>query len=262
MGRGMRPQQATQSTQIAILRILVILPALNESANIGRAVRSIRDVMEHFVANPTEKHQYAVDILVINDGSSDNTADVAREAGALVVNMPYNVGIGAAVQTGFKFAHRHDYDMVLRLDGDGQHASESIPLLLNRLVEGDVDVVIGTRLGSDYHTPLARQAGIFILTGLLRLMTRRAVTDPTSGFVCFNRQAIALFAQLYPHDYPEPEAIIVMHRNGLRWCEVPVRFLEREFGASRFDNPLRSAYYMIKVILAILINMLRRPVRL
>lgn len=232
-------------------RLLVILPALNESANIAQAVTGIRQVLADA--------PYEADVLVINDGSQDATARVASDAGALVVNMPYNVGIGAAVQTGFKFAERLGYDYVLRLDGDGQHASESIPQLLERMALQDVDVVIGTRFGSDYRTPPGRRLGIFILTRLLRLITGQPVSDPTSGFACFNRVAISLFAQQYPHDYPEPEAIIVMHRHQLRWTEVPVRFLARAHGTSSFNSPLRGAYYMVKVILAILINLLRRP---
>jgi glycosyltransferase involved in cell wall biosynthesis len=251
--RASSTTQPAPQTRATTQGLLVVLPALNEAENIGRAVGSIREVLGAM-------SHYTVDVLVVNDGSRDATSDVAREAGALVVDMPYNVGIGAAVQTGFKFAHQHGYDVVLRLDGDGQHASESIPRLLERLGQDDVDVVIGSRFGSDYKTPIARRLGILILTQLLRTMTRQPISDPTSGFACFNRRAIALFAKFYPHDYPEPEAIIVMHRNDIRWCEVPVRFLEREHGISRFDNPLRSAYYMVKVILAILINMLRRPV--
>jgi len=239
----------TQSDHTTINTTLVVLPALNEAENIARVVRNIKTML------PT------ADVLVINDGSSDQTGFVAYKAGAIVLSMPYNVGIGAAVQTGFKFAHTHGYKVVLRLDGDGQHSSDSIPTLLNRLAEPDVDMVIGSRwlaVDGDYGTPLARRFGIFILTSLLSIMTRQRITDPTSGFAAFNQRAIALFARLYPHDYPEPEAIIVLYRSGLKLAEVPVKMLPREHGESAFVSPFQSAYYMLKVILAILINMLRR----
>ncbi len=229
-------------------RTLIILPALNEAGNIARTVQGIR------------AHVPWADVLVINDGSTDNTAAEAQEAGAIVVNMPYNVGIGAAVQTGFKYARRQQYSVMARLDGDGQHSTDDTVRLLERLAQGDVDVVIGSRfLGKgDYRTPLGRRAGIGILSTLLRWITHQPISDPTSGFAVFNRRAIALFAEMYPHDYPEPEAIVLMHKSGLKRAEIPVTFKAREHGVSQFTAPGRSAYYMLKVTLAILINTLRR----
>jgi len=229
-------------------RTLIILPALNEAGNIARTVQGIR-------ANVPW-----ADVLVINDGSTDDTATEAEDAGAIVVNMPYNVGIGAAVQTGFKYARRAGYEVMARLDGDGQHSTDDTVRLLERLAQGDVDVVIGSRfLGAgEYRTPLTRRAGIGILSSLLRMITKQPITDPTSGFAVFNRRAIALFAQMYPHDYPEPEAIVLMHKSGLKRTEIAVTFKNREFGVSQFTAPGRSAYYMLKVTLAILINTLRR----
>lgn len=232
-------------------KCLIILPAYNEVGNIGKTVRRIRQALPN------------VDVLVINDGSHDETAEEAGEAGAIVLNMPYNVGIGAAVQTGFKYAASHDYECVVRNDGDGQHAAGDIERLLATLAQGEVDVVIGSRfLGDgDYGTPPLRRVGISVLTLLLRTITRQAITDPTSGFAAFNQRAIKFFARSYPHDYPEPEAIVLIHRSGLRMCEIPVHFLPREHGTSSFTAPTRSIYYMIKVTLAILINLLRqRPV--
>ena len=185
----------------------------------------------------------------------------ARTAGAQVLELPYNLGIGAAVQAGFQFARAHDYDIVLRNDGDGQHAPENNIDLLARLEPGDVDVVIGSRFidaHGDYGTPLLRRLGSAILAGLLTRIISQRVTDPTSGCAAFNRRAIDLFAQAYPHDYPEPEAIVMLHRSGLRQVEAPVRMIPRQHGDSSI-TPLRSVYYMIKVILAILINLLRRP---
>ena len=230
-------------------RILVILPALNEGRNIALAVRRIRALLPQ------------ADALVINDGSSDDTSAEAKSAGAQVLELPYNLGIGAAVQAGFQFARANNYDIVLRNDGDGQHAPEANIELLARLQAGDVDVVIGSRFidaRGDYGTPLPRRLGSAILARLLSAIIGQRVTDPTSGCAAFNRRAINLFADAYPHDYPEPEAIVMLHRSGLRQVEAPVKMMPRQHGDSSI-TPLRSVYYMIKVILAILINLLRRP---
>ena len=230
-------------------RILVILPALNEGRNIARAVRGIQALLPH------------ADALVINDGSSDDTSAVAQSAGAHVLELPFNLGIGAAVQAGFQFARANDYDIVLRNDGDGQHAPEANIALLARLETGDVDVVIGSRFidaQGDYGTPLPRRLGSAILARLLSAIISQRVTDPTSGCAAFNRCAIKLFSDAYPHDYPEPEAIVMLHRSGLRQVEAPVKMIPRQHGDSSI-TPLRSVYYMLKVILAILINLLRRP---
>ena len=230
-------------------RILVILPALNEGRNIALAARRIRALLPQ------------VDALVINDGSSDDTSAAASSAGAQVLELPYNLGIGAAVQAGFQFARANDYDIVLRNDGDGQHSPEANLELLARLQAGEVDVVIGSRFidaHGDYGTPLPRRLGSAILARLLSAIIGQRVTDPTSGCAAFNRRAINLFADAYPHDYPEPEAIVMLHRSGLRQAEAPVKMMPRQHGDSSI-TPLRSVYYMIKVILAILINLLRRP---
>ena len=229
-------------------RILVILPAYNESRNIAGVVHGVRDQLP------------GADVLVIDDGSFDGTGGEAGGAGALVLELPYNVGIGAAVQAGFQFAAARDYDIVLRNDGDGQHTPQANLDLIEKLRAEKVDVVIGSRfLGAagDYGTPLLRRLGSGILARLLSLITRRRVTDPTSGCAAFNRHAIQLFAQAYPHDYPEPEAIVIAHRSGLRQVEIPVKMIPRQHGNSSI-TPLRSVYYMIKVMLAILINLLRK----
>ena len=228
--------------------ILVILPAYNEGLNIARTVRDIRAQLP------------AVDVLVVNDGSLDDTAAEARAAGAHVLELPFNVGIGAAVQAGFQYAAAKDYHIALRNDGDGQHAPENNLELLRCLEAHAVDVVIGSRFISargDYGTPLLRRLGSGILARLLSAITNQRVTDPTSGCSAYNRKAIQLLARFYPHDYPEPEAIVILHRSGLRQIEVPVKMIPRRHGQSSI-TPIRSVYYMIKVILAILINLLRR----
>lgn len=230
-----------------MIAVLVILPAFNEAANIANTVNRIR------------QHMPEADILVISDGSTDNTVDVARKAGAQVLNLPCNVGIGAAVQTAFKFAVQYQYDIVVRNDGDGQHVPEDIPRLIKALGENQMDVVIGSRFlqGGDYGTPPLRRFGIVIISALLSRITGWRITDPTSGFNAYNRRAIRLFSQHYPHDYPEPEAIMLMHRSGLKMMEVPVRMQPREHGTSSI-TPVRSAFYMFNVLLAILITLLRR----
>jgi hypothetical protein len=230
-------------------KTLVILPAYNEAANIVRTIADVRQKMP------------AADVLVVNDGSVDDTGQLAEEAGALVLHLPYNVGIGAGVQTAFRFALSYQYEVVVRNDGDGQHAPDGIQRLLTRLQAGDVDVVVGSRFlgeGGDYGTPVARRLGIGILSALLSAIIRQPITDPTSGFAAFNHRAIRLFAHYYPHDYPEPEALVVAHRAGLRIAEIPVTMRPREGGQSSI-TPARSVYYMLKVTLAILINLLRQP---
>jgi hypothetical protein len=227
--------------------VLVILPALNEAASIAKTVTRIRQQVPQ------------ADILVINDGSKDNTAEVARAAGALVLSLPCNVGIGAAVQTAFKFAMQYQYEVVIRNDGDGQHDPTYISRLMQTLCDEQLDVVIGSRFlqDGDYGTPPLRRLGIGVICVVLRRITGWHITDPTSGFNAYNQRAIRLFSQHYPHDYPEPEAIMLMHRSGLKMREVPVQMLPREHGTSSI-TPIRSAFYMFNVLLAILITLLRR----
>ena len=229
-------------------RTLIIVPALNESGSIAHVVRQILDHVPH------------ADVVVVNDGSTDDTADIARAAGAIVLDLPYNVGIGAAMQTGFQYADAHGYDVAVQTDGDGQHPASEIPRLLDALINSEADVVIGSRFIEDrgYEQGPLRRAGGRILSRVLRLATGLTVTDPTSGFRASNRRALALCAQLYPHDYPEPEAIIIFQRAGLTIHEIPITMSQRLAGVSSI-TPLRSAYYMTKVILSILINLLRAP---
>lgn len=228
-------------------RTLVIIPALNEQDSIAQVVQSIRQAVPW------------ADVAVMNDGSSDHTGEIAEAAGAVVLHLPYNVGIGASVQTGFRFADQAGYDVVVRSDGDGQHTPEDIPCLIRALDERQADLVIGSRYLNNqggYTSSTARRAGSLILARLISGITGCSITDPTSGLIAANRRTIRLCARSYPHDYPEPEAIVVLHRAGLRIVEVPVTMKPRSGGRSSITS-LRSAYYMIKVILAILIGLLR-----
>ena len=203
-----------------------------------------------------------LDVVVIDDGSSDATAQRAAAAGAAVVSLPFNLGIGGAVQTGFKYALDHGYDTVIRLDGDGQHDPLQIPNLLAPLERDEADVVVGSRFAEgsgDYKPPFARRAGIRWFAHLVSILTRQKLTDTTSGFQAVNARAIRLFAADYPHDYPEVEAAVMVVRHELRILEVPAQMRSRETGRSSITL-LRSLYYAIKVTLALLVGIFRRRV--
>ena len=231
-------------------RRLAIVPARNEEEAVARVVEELRGFDSE------------LDVVVIDDGSEDLTAERAAAAGAAVVSLPFNLGIGGAVQTGFKYALAHGYETVIRLDGDGQHDPQQIPNLLAPLARGDADVVVGSRFaegGGDYRAPFARRAGIRWFAHLVSLLTRQKLTDTTSGFQAVNARAIRLFAADYPHDYPEVEAAVMVVRHRLRIVEVPARMRGRETGRSSITL-LRSLYYAIKVTLALLVGIFRRRI--
>ncbi|MFN3428421.1 MAG: glycosyltransferase family 2 protein [Candidatus Sericytochromatia bacterium] len=232
-------------------RVLAIVPAYNEQEAIAGTIAGLR------------RQAPEMDVLVVNDGSLDRTAAVARATGeAIVVDLPCNLGIGGAVQTGFKYAERHGYDMAIQFDADGQHLSSEIDKLLAPLRAGAADVVLGSRflgLKSFSSTP-ARRLGIYMFYLVNSLLIGQAITDNTSGFRAYNRRAIAFLADHYPTDYPEPEAVILLKKNGFTLAEVPVAMQARQGGASSIAG-LWSAYYMVKVMLAIAVTSLRKPVR-
>jgi glycosyltransferase involved in cell wall biosynthesis len=229
-------------------RMIAVVPAYEEEAAIGAVVRELTATDARF------------DVVVVDDGSADNTAAVAAAAGATVVQLPYNLGIGAAVQTGFRFALQRGYDVAVRLDGDGQHDPRELRKLLAPLESGEADIVTGSRFADDdpaYRPPLARRVGIVFFARLVSVLTGQRVTDTTSGFQALNRRAIALFAEDYPSDYPEVEATLLVLKHRLRLVEVPVRMREREHGTSSITF-VSSVYYMLKVTLALLIAMFRK----
>lgn len=233
---------------MTVRRVLAVVPAYNEERAIGAIVDEIRAFDPSF------------DVVVVDDGSADATSRVAAAHGAAVVTLPYNLGIGGAVQTGFKYALEHGYELAVRLDGDGQHDPAELPKLLAPVERGDADIVTGSRFadGSPTHRPpLARRIGIMWFARLVSLLTRQRVTDTTSGFQALNERGIALFAGEYPSDYPEVEATVLVYKHRLRLEEVPVRMREREHGESSITF-IRSVYYMLKVTLALLVAMLRR----
>jgi glycosyltransferase involved in cell wall biosynthesis len=231
---------------------LAVIPAYNEQASIARVIDSLNEHVPHF------------DILVIDDGSTDGTGRIAADLGARVVRHSFNLGIGGAVQCGFIYALEHGYDYMVQVDGDGQHCADEIARL-QRAMDADprLDMVCGSRFLTKEHgypAPVSRRTGIHIFAFLMSHIVGQRVSDPTSGFRLYNRRAITLFARDYPHDYPEAEAVLMVHHHRLRMAEVPVRMLRRDGGVSSIRSG-KSVYYMIKVLFAIFIGLARaRPV--
>jgi glycosyltransferase involved in cell wall biosynthesis len=231
---------------------LAVVPAYNEARTVGGVVRALHEQAPHY------------DVLVVDDGSTDRTADLAERAGARVLRLPFNVGIGGAVQAGFKFARENGYRYLVQVDADGQHDPAEIRSLESALdSDPRVDMVCGSRfLTSDcqYPAPISRRTGIHVFAYILSRVVGQRVSDPTAGFRLYNRRAIDLFARDYPHDYPEVEAVLMVHFHQLRMREVPVRMYKRGGGASSITSG-KSVYYMIKVLLAIVVGLVRaRPV--
>jgi len=230
-------------------RYLAVVPAYNESSTIERVIRSLR------------KYAPRYDVLVVDDGSTDDTGARARARGARTARHPFNLGIGGAMQTGFTFAKENGYDYMVQVDGDGQHQAREIAKLEAAIeLDSDLDMVCGSRfIGADYRypAPISRRTGIHVFAFLLTRIVRQPISDPTSGFRLFNRRAIALFARDYPHDYPEVEAVLLLHHHRLRMREVPVEMSERGGGVSSIRSG-KSAYYMIKVLLALFVALARR----
>lgn len=230
-------------------RIVFIVPAYNEQASLPATVQDLRTYW------PT------ADIVVVNDGSADATATVARTLGVVLLDLPFNLGIGGAVQTGLIFAAQQNYEVAIQFDGDGQHRADEVGKLLEKLRQAGCDVVIGSRfLGrTEYRAPLLRRIGIGVFRSVNSLLLRRKITDNTSGFRAYNHAAIAFLASNYPHDYPEPESVVTLCRHGFEVVEVAVSMRERQGGRSSITF-LRSIYYMCKVLLAIVIGATRRKV--
>ncbi|MCF8230128.1 MAG: glycosyltransferase family 2 protein [Bacteroidales bacterium] len=230
------------------LKVLIIIPAYNEEDNIVGVIHEIHEDFPNFY------------ILVINDGSIDNTSELARSTGlARVIDLPVNMGIGAAVQTGFKYAHKNGYDITLQFDGDGQHMVKEISKIVDPVIQGDVDMMIGSRFVQNlesYKSQPVRRLGIKIFNFISYLLIRQRIKDQTSGFRAFNKELIGFLAKYYPVDYPEPEVIILLGKNGFKIGEVFTQMRERQGGASSI--PLsRGPFYMTKVLLAMFMAALR-----
>jgi glycosyltransferase involved in cell wall biosynthesis len=234
---------------IVTQRKLAVVPAYNEADSVGNVVRSLR------------AHAPEYEVLVVDDGSTDATTKTARDAGARVVRLPFNLGIGGCVQSGFQYALENGYDCAVQVDGDGQHDAAEIRRLERAMRHEQVDMVCGSRFLTEeltYPAPVSRRTGIHLFAFLLSRIVGQRVTDPTSGFRLYNRRGIAVFARDYPHDYPEVEAVLMVHWHRLRMCEVPVRMFSRNGGVSSITGSGKSAYYMVKVLLAILVGLARR----
>lgn len=231
-------------------KILIIMPAYNEAGSIGDVITAIKNEVSD------------ADILVVNDGSRDNTGKIARGLNADVIDLPYNMGIGVAMQTGYKYALLNDYNVAIQVDADGQHPPDQINHLISSLVKGDADLVIGSRfLGSgEYQPSLARNIGIRIFSMVISLITGQRLTDTTSGFRAANKRVINFFARNYPEDYPEVEALVLLRKARFNIMEIPIRMKARTAGQSSI-TPLHAIYYMIKVLLAVFIDILKKVER-
>jgi hypothetical protein len=231
-------------------KVLVIIPAYNEAENIEHVVRHMRE----------QAPQY--DYLVVNDGSTDDTLKLCRQAGFRYLDLSINMGIGGAVQAGYIYAYKNDYDIAVQMDGDGQHDIAYLEQMLAPILADKADVVIGSRFlkKEGFQSTAGRRLGINILSGLIRLTTGKKIVDVTSGYRAVNRRFIDIYSKDYPTDYPEPEAIVaaIMHRGRVQ--EVPVQMRAREGGTSSITFK-KSIYYMIKVTIAILICRLSYGVR-
>ena len=229
-------------------KILVIIPAYNEVGSVGKVVEEV--------------HTYfpQAEVLVVNDGSTDLTSEIAKSKGAIVLNLPFNLGIGGAMQAGYQYAYEKGYDIAIQVDADGQHDPKEIPKLLHALTEKKVDMVIGSRfLGdSEFKSSMMRRIGISIFSRVISTIAKQKITDPTSGFRAVNRKAIQLFASNYPQDYPEPEAVVLLHQCRLKMGEIQVGMSKRYSGESSITK-IRSVYYMVKVLLAIFVDCFKKP---
>lgn len=230
------------------MKTLVIIPAYNEEENISLILQQI-----------AEQKEIKPDILVVNDYSTDQTSKICKKTGVKVIDLACNLGIGGAVQTGYKYAFRHKYDFAVQIDGDGQHDAKYLADLIKPLEENNADIVIGSRFiaKEGFQSTIMRRLGIKFFSDLIKLLTGQKITDPTSGFRACNSKVIELFAQKYPKDYPEPESIVFLKRNNFKILEIPVVMKERLGGKSSIIH-LKPAYYMIKVTLAMIIENLRK----
>ena len=229
------------------MKKLIIIPAYNESENIENTVKDIQKKAPDF------------DYVIINDCSGDNTRQICEANGFNIVNLPVNLGIGGAVQTGYKYACRYGYDIAVQVDGDGQHDPAFLNEMAETLIKEEADMLIGSRFleKEGFQSSKIRRVGISYFTWLIKLFTRKKITDPTSGLRMINSDIIEIFAESYPRDYPEPDSVVHVIRLGKNVREIPVIMRERQGGKSsiRFFS---SIYYMIKVTVAILTELMRK----
>lgn len=228
-------------------RCLIIVPAFNEGGSISKLIDRLQRALPE------------MDVVVIDDGSTDGTAMLAEKRSNIVC-LPFNLGIGGAMQTGYRYADLHDYDVAIQVDGDGQHRPCEVRKLVQRLVSGQADLIVGSRFleQSGYRQHPLRSLGSLILRLTLRLLINRDITDCTSGFRAANRNVIRAFAHWYPEDYPEPEVILLLHRAGYNVEEAPTRMRRRRSGRSSIGS-ITGIFYVLKVLFCLLLDMARRP---
>ena len=229
------------------MKKLIIIPAYNESASIEKTVQEIERFAPEF------------DYIIINDCSTDGTEDICRKRGFPVISLPVNLGIGGAVQTGYRYALEKGYDMAVQVDGDGQHDPAFLNKMADYLKTHELDMVIGSRFieKKGFQSSGLRRIGIHYFTQLIRILTGKVITDPTSGLRMVGRAVIQMFAYNYPVDYPEPESVTFALRHGKKVEEIPVVMRERSGGVSSISMT-KSVYYMIKVTMAIIIECIRK----
>ncbi len=229
------------------MKVLIIIPAYNEALNIEKTVRKIKNIQK--------SSEDIIDYVVINDGSTDDTLEICRKNNFKVIPLIENLGIGGAVQTGYKYALIHNYDIAIQFDGDGQHDEKYIKNIIEEIKTGN-DFVIGSRFVkklSKFTSTGTRRLGIKFLSFLIKLCTKKKIYDPTSGFRGGNREVIKIFSKHYPVEYPEPESTVCIIKKKLKVKEIPVEMHEREFGTSSI-KPLKSIYYMFSVSIAIIVT--------
>lgn len=232
-------------------RIAAIIPAYNEEASIAAVVSEIRAV-----ATASGLH---IDAVIVDDCSVDNTAAIIDKLDCIPLHLPVNLGIGGAVQTGFRYAWENGYDYAVQVDGDGQHPAGEIPKLYKAITEKKYDVVIGSRFitKEGFQSTVLRRTGITYFRWLNRLFTGLDISDSTSGLRMINRKALKIVSEIYPDEYPEPEAIVLYSKHGLKVGEVPVTMRERQGGVSSIGM-FSAGYYMWKVTIAILFTVIRK----
>lgn len=227
---------------------IIIIPAYNEEKNIAGVINGIKNVI------------HDANILVVNDGGEDRTEEIARELGVRVISLPYNMGYGSALQTGFKFALKKGYEYAVQIDADGQHDPEDIPKLLDEVFKNKADVIIGSRFlnKGNYKAPFTRRVGMLFFAKLTSLIIGKKITDPTSGYQAINKHGLKFYAgEYYPVDFPDADVIIMLHRAGLKIKEIPVTMYQGVRGKSMHSG-LKPVYYIFKMFLSIFVTLLRK----
>ena len=226
----------------------IIIPTYNEEGNIGSVIENIRKYSD-------------ADIIVIDDGSNDLTSAVAQKSKAFVIRHPFNMGYGVALQTGYKYALENNYDVLLQIDGDGQHNPAHIPELINQVENSNCDVVIGSRFfaQSDYKAGFLKSLGVKLFGYIIWVITDKRITDPTSGYQCLKKKVFELFTRdTFPYDYPDANVIIMLHRSGFNVMEIPVEMIPNPDGRSMHRGIFNISYYIFKMFLSIFVTLIRK----